>query len=397
MMLELDLAVRFMRRRSGVLLRGTALAALAAISLATAALVITLALMAGYTRAIASALQQGNAHLVGFSPGRLELGEGLELAGRLKRIDGVRHAGPISYLTGLIEDPAQPANPLPVVLKAVATPSDFTGLDSWPAEDTLLPAVVGSGLSGLIGLETGGSATVLLPPDPGQLRLPSLRIRSCGTFTLSFSEFDRRWLVVPLDRMLDLVPETGVTGVEVTLDDPLAVDRLRPAIEQAAPGLMLTDWREMNRAMFAALRWHTLSLFVVLTLVVAVASFQITSALVVLAINKRRSAGILQALGATQANVRAVLMWAGTLLGGCGVAAGMIFGAMASLVLSHFRLVRFPTDLAQIYLVDHIDFILVPGHMTAIAVVCLSLVVSASLWPAWRASRLDPVRALKAV
>jgi ABC-type lipoprotein release transport system permease subunit len=142
--LELELAVRFLRRRTGVLLRGTALAALFGVGLAATALVITLALMTGYIDAIGTALQRGNAHVVGFAPAPvpMALGEARGYANRIAELDGVRLARPVTYLMGLIEDPQQPASPLPVVLKAVSEPPEFTSLDTWPSTQ-LLPAVIG--------------------------------------------------------------------------------------------------------------------------------------------------------------------------------------------------------------------------------------------------------------
>jgi ABC-type lipoprotein release transport system permease subunit len=110
--LELELALRFLRRRTGVLLRGTALAAFVGVALAVAALVITLALMHGYSSAIATALQRGNAHMVGFALGSLQPAEASELSGRMETIDGVHRATPVTYLTGLLDDPSEPTLPV---------------------------------------------------------------------------------------------------------------------------------------------------------------------------------------------------------------------------------------------------------------------------------------------
>ena len=79
------------------------------------------------------------------------------------------------------------------------------------------------------------------------------------------------------------------------------------------------------------------------------------------------------------------------------MAAGIVFGWLTSLVLSAFRVIRFPEDLARVYMVDSIPFIVSPLHLLAVAGTCLTLVVLASLWPAWRSSNLDPVAALRSV
>jgi len=395
MPLALELAIRFLRRRTGRLLRGTALAAFAAVALAVAALVITLALMRGYTDAISTALQRGNAHMVGFAGYRMTPDESLGHARRIDRMKGVRRATPVTYLSALLDDPAEPSRPLPITVKAVQTPPSYTGFDRWP-EQRPMPAVLGARLAEIVGAEVGDVITVRLPPDAGSWIVPSLQLTVVGTFSLAFAEFDRQWLIVPLDRVQQVLPEVGAAGIEIVLDDPMAVGRIRAPLEEAFPTLLFTDWREMNRSLFAALRWQTISLFVVLSLVVGVASFQVSSALVVLAIDKRRSAGTLHALGATPALIRRVLLTSGVLLGGAGLAFGMVVGVVSSWVLTVLRVVRFPEGLAKVYMVDTIPFHAAPIDLLAVATVGLVLVSAASFWPAWRSSREDPISALRA-
>jgi lipoprotein-releasing system permease protein len=394
--LEFELALRFLRRRTGVLLRGTALAAFAGVALAVAALVITLALMNGYSTAIATALQHGNAHMVGFALGSLQPGEADELAGRMVRIDGVRRATPVTYLTGLLDDPSEPTNPVPVTLKAVAEPPRYTGLKEWPTGDGLV-AVLGERLSKQVNLESGDSATVRLPPKGGSWILPAIRLEVVGTFRLAFAEFDEGWITVPLAGTIRVLPEIGIAGIEIELADPTAVDAARRDLKELDPRLLYTDWQEMNSSLFAAHRWLTLSLFVVLSLVVAVASFQVSSALVVLAIDKQRSSGMLQALGATPARIRRVLVFSGLLLGGSGVLGGIVFGCVVSWIMTATCAVRFPPGLARVYMVDSIPLIPTPLHVAAVAGVCLLIVFLSSVWPAWKTSRQDPVASLRAV
>ncbi len=233
-------------------------------------------------------------------------------------------------------------------------------------------------------------------PQGGSWILPALNLQVIGTFSLSFAEFDEQWITVPLAEVLRVLPETGVAGIEIELANPMAVDRARALLEELDSQLYFTDWREMNRSLFAALRWQTLSLFVVLSLVVAVASFQVSSALVVLAIDKQRSTGMLQALGATPSSIRRILVMAGALLGGSGVAAGIILGCAASWIMTATRAIRFPPGLARVYMVDSIPLIPTPLLVAAIAGVCMVLVILASIWPAWKTSQQDPVVALRA-
>lgn len=397
MQLDLELALRFLRRRAGLLLRGTSLAALAGVALATTALVITLALMSGYSHAIARALQQGNAHIVGFAGRPMTPSAAESLVATLGEVEGVARVTPVTYLTGLIDDPVRPTNPVPITVKAVADPPAFAGLDEWPSADGGIPAVFGTRLAEALGLRAGDVTTVRLAPEPGSWIMPALPLTMVSSFHLAFAEFDSSWVVTPLGAVTSAVPGTGAAGVEIELDDPLEVARVRDRLEQVEPSLLFTDWREMNRSLFAALRWQTLSLFVILSLVVAVASFQVSSALVVLAIDKRRTAGTLQALGATPARVRRILVLAGLMLGGAGVAVGIVAGCLLSWLMTALRVVRFPAGLADVYMVDSIPFQPEPVHLVSVLAVCLALVFLASLGPAWKTSTEDPVASLRAV
>jgi lipoprotein-releasing system permease protein len=322
--------------------------------------------------------------------------EATELADRMGEIEGVRRATAVTYLTGLMTDPNEPSNPIPVTLKAIAEPPEYTGLAEWPT-DGGLSAVLGERLAGQTGIATGDMATVQLPPEAGSWIFPALRLNVVGTFRLAFAEFDEHWIVVPLAGLLKALPGSGVAGIEIELDDPMAIDAARERLGAVDSRLLFTDWREMNSSLFAALRWQTLSLFVVLCLVVAVASFQVSSALVVLAIDKQRSTGMLQALGATPVTIRKVLLYSGLILGGAGVSAGILLGSVASWIMSALRVIRFPPGLARVYMVDSIPLLTTPLHLAAIAGVCMVLVFLASIWPAWKTSRQDPVAALRAV
>ena len=387
----------FLRRRTGVLLRGTALAAFAGVALAVAALVITLALMNGYSRAIATALQRGNAHMVGFALGSLEPGEAEGLAGQIAAVDGVLRATPVTYLTGLLDDPAtSPPTPCPSPSRRSPNHPPIPDSTSGLPEMGWLRSSANAWRC-KVDFESGDTATVRLPPEGGSWILPALRLEIVGTFRLAFAEFDEQWITVPLAETLRMLPEMGIAGIEIEVADPMAVEEVRQRLTDLDPRLLYTDWREMNSSLFAALRWQTLSLFVVLSLVVAVASFQVSSALVVLAIDKQRSSGMLQALGATPARIRRVLVYSGLLLGGSGVVGGIFFGSIISWIMTATRAVRFPPGLARVYMVDSIPLIPSPLHLVAVAGICLVIVFLASVWPAWKTSRQDPVASLRAV
>lgn len=394
MIVEFELAARFVLRRTARLLRGTALAALIGVVVSVAALVVTLALMTGYQQAIAEALQRGNAHMVGFAIRPMDHDSARTLASELSEIDGVESAVPVLYLTALLSDPTEPSNPLPVIIKAVERPPGFANLESWP-ENVAMPAIVGAQLSAITGISVGDTAQLRVPPRAGGWVVPGFAANVVGSFSLGFAEFDERWIVMPLAAILEVLPHEGVAGIELMVEDALEVEHYRTKLLEEIDGLIFSDWHEMNEVMFTALKWQTTSLFVVLSLVVAVASFQVSSAMVVLAIDKRASAGILQAMGATPPVVGRALTLAGMMVGGTGVVVGLVLGGVASILATEVRLIRFPDDLARVYMVDHIPLVVTPVHVLMVTGVCVLLVSLASVWPALRIAKEHPVVSIR--
>jgi len=106
---------------------------------------------------------------------------------------------------------------------------------------------------------------------------------------------------------------------------------------------------------------------------------------------------MLQAIGATPWRIRRILTMAGVILGSGGLVLGMMVGALVCRVLTLTQAVRFPEDLARIYLIDHVPFLLNGKNMAAIAGVCLLLIIVASVWPAYRSAKMEPARAIRAV
>jgi lipoprotein-releasing system permease protein len=140
------------------------------------------------------------------------------------------------------------------------------------------------------------------------------------------------------------------------------------------------DWKILNRDLFEALAVQQTLLFVVLTLIVAVAAGTVVSSLVVLLAEKTREVGVLAALGAPPALVARTFRFSGILLGGTGLALGVFFGILVCFLLTVFRAVRFPPEIAHVFGILAIGFLLVLG---------------ASALPARRAARMNPADALR--
>ena len=195
--------------------------------------------------------------------------------------------------------------------------------------------------------------------------------------------------------------EDDVTVVEVFLEDADRVDEARNAIEMAAERpVILTDWRQRNRSFFAALEVERNVMFIILSVVVLVAAFIIISGLIMLVQDKREDIAILRTMGATRGAVMRVFLITGMSIGGMGTLAGFLLGLVFTANIQKIQ--EFVSWMLNRQLWDptlrflsQVPAEVDPGEVAAIVAMSLVLAFLATLYPSWRASRIDPVEALR--
>jgi lipoprotein-releasing system permease protein len=262
------------------------------------------------------------------------------------------------------------------------------------------PVLLGSGLARRLGaaagagvvLETASRALSAGVAPPTRTALVVAQVVETG-----FSEVDDGWAVLALEDFDRLAPPDARTGVlEVKLERASgSAETVASARALLGPGATVLDWRVLNRDLFQALAVQQTLLFVVLTLIVAVAAGTVVSSLVVLLAEKTRDVGVLAALGAPPKTIARTFRLAGLLLGGGGLVLGVVFGLLVCAFLTAFHVVRFPPEIAKVYYLAWMPFRPEPLHVLAILVVGLLLVLLASALPARRAARLNPSDALR--
>jgi lipoprotein-releasing system permease protein len=203
--------------------------------------------------------------------------------------------------------------------------------------------------------------------------------------------------VVPLAVFERLAPPGARQGVwEMKLVRPSASGQTVAAARKLlGENATVLDWKILNRDLFEALAVQQTLLFVVLTLIVAVAAGTVVSSLVVLLAEKTREVGVLAALGAPPALVARAFRLSGMLLGGTGLALGVFFGILVCFLLTVFRAVRFPPEIAKVYYLSWMPFRPEPLHVFGILAIGFLLVLGASALPARRAARMNPADALR--
>ncbi len=223
-----------------------------------------------------------------------------------------------------------------------------------------------------------------------------------GIFEIGMSEYDASIIYMPLEEaQLYFNVEGIVQSIELFISDPDAVDELRPKIEEAAGRqIFLTDWRQRNQTFFSALQVERNVMFMILTLIVLVAALNIISGLIMLVKDKASDIAILRTMGATSGAIMRIFFMTGAAIGTVGTIAGVALGVIVCLNIESIR--QFFSWVSGTVLFDPELYFLsqLPADMNmsetiSVVVMALSLSFMATIFPAWRASRLDPVQALR--
>ncbi len=402
-------AWRFLRGPRSRLLDGTARAALLATALGVTAMVVAMALMTGYREDLQGKLIGGNAAIVAYPVGAA----GGELPPRalsgLEAIPGVVEVGRVAYGQGSLSGGEERREGVEVVLRGVeprpggAAARKPSRLGARPEQLRASPegipgAVLGDDLAGKLGVAEGDLLRlVALGFEEGRPRFRYQSLRVAGTFASGFAEFDRSWVVLERGLVERLMGAQGANDLlEFMVEDPEEAPRLAEEIgRRLGSGYLVTDWREFNRELFAALQLQQVALFLVLGLIVLVSTFNVASTLVVLVRERMRDLGVLSALGLPPGRLRGVFLAYGGVLGAAGTLLGVALGGGASWVLTRFELIRFDAEVAAIYFIRSVPFRVRAVDLLAIVVFALVVTLLACLAPAWKAARIDPSSALR--
>ncbi len=413
MPLSLEVALGYLRSRPSRLVSSVSLLSIGGIALGVAALVVAMGLLSGYRSEIQGKLIGANAEVVVFP---LSLPSGAypdtrSLQARLARIPRVKAIAAVIYQAGVASSAATPDG-TDAIMKGVDPEPEraVSQMDAYlpDARRVLTPGSPGEPPGVAIGVELArrldareGDTIALSVPDraTGGARFAPRtgRFRIGRIFKTNFAEYDAEWVFLHREALRSLCRlEAEADVVEIKLDTIRDTEGAARVIEKAAgPGYAVTDWRRMNSGLFSALAIQQTTLFLVIGLIVAVSTFNVVSTLVMTVQEKKRDIGVLSALGAEPRFFSRVFLMLGALLGGTGVAAGILFGWLICRAATVFRLLSFPPGVAEIYFVSFIPFLVRAIDLAAIVGFSALAILLASWVPARRASRINIAEALR--
>jgi lipoprotein-releasing system permease protein len=264
---------------------------------------------------------------------------------------------------------------------------------------------IGQRLAENLSLRVGDKITILTAKGAQTPFGVAPRIKSypiVATFQIGMAEFDNLFVYMPLpEAQAFFNRDNEASVIELFLHDPENIDAMRNNIETVVTRpIIMTDWRERNKTFFDALNVERNVMFIILTLIVLVAALNIISGLIMLVNDKSRDIAILRTIGATRGAVMRIFLITGASIGIAGTFAGFCLGLLIASNVESIREILnqlFHANLfpAELYFLSRLPSIVDPRDVAAVVSMTLALSILATIYPSWRAARLDPVEALR--
>jgi lipoprotein-releasing system permease protein len=407
---EWMLAFRYLRaRRHEAFISLISILSFLGIMLGVATLITVMAVMNGFRAQLIDKILGLNGHMI-VQPMDSMLTDYAEVSARIAQVPGVVSAVPLVEGQAL----ATGANASNGVLVRGVREADLPhirGVSNNVRLGTLVDfdqsngVAVGTRLATSLGLTIGSNLTLVQPRGNVTPLGVTPRIKTypvVAIFEIGMSEYDSTFVFMPFgEAQLYFNLEGQASAIELYLANADDVALLRPAIEAAAGRqVLLTDWHERNMTFFSALEVERNVMFMILTLIVLVAALNIISGLTMLVKEKGHDIAILRTMGATRGAVMRVFFITGAAIGTLGTAAGLVLGVVICLNVESIRqfisaLTRTDVFSPELYFLSQLPADMNPGETITVIVMALVLSYLATLYPAWRAARLDPVEALR--
>jgi len=372
------------------------------ITIGVMALIIAIALITGFQEDVQDKILGSTSHIMISDLSGEGLKDYSQLVAKLGRVSGIISITPVVYNTVLISGPSKSSG---AVLKGI----DFDlekKYSPWlqrleqgqiPADSKRDGLLLGREMSYAIGAGVGEEVRVLTASSrlsPMGLFPKSKRFVVSGIFNTGLYEFDASTALVSLATAQKLFGLEGrVSFLQVRLANIFQAAKIGSEIKALLPPLTYaTTWMELNKSLFSALKLEKKLMFLTIILIVLVAALNIIATLILMVMEKTRDIGILIALGATSRSIKRVFFFQGAVIGLIGTTVGVVLGIAWCWVANALKLVRVPVDIYQISFV--------PFHLKVLdlgLIIGVSLLISflSTLFPAQRASKIDPVNALK--
>ena len=400
---ELFVAFRYLKaKRKGLFAGATALIGIIGVCVGVAALITTLSVMNGFQTDIEKKIIGAQAHMTIYG-----LGQSADIEGFKKIILSNPHVKAVApFVIGqaiLTYD----HNTSGIILKGLDPASEFKVNDlgkklregSWKGLDDngKIPGIVlGEELARNVGAWVGDQVVLVSPKEMTTAigLVPKMqKFKVLGLLHTGYYEYDSMTAYTNIPAASAFFGlKTQATGLEARLDDIALVSKVAEELRQKLGfGAVVRTYAQMNQTLFSALKLEKFVMFLILVLIVLVASLNIASTLIVHSVEKTRDIGILKAMGATPRQIRRIFLAEGLIIGAFGIAMGLLLGFTLCYVIVHYPIVKLPSD---IYYLSRVPVDIQAMDVMAVSLVGILLAALATLYPARKASLVDPVEAI---
>ena len=403
MKFERFVALRYLTRRQGLFAFITTLIGVAGVSVGVAALITTLSVMNGFQTDIKDKIIGAQSHILIF--GRMSEQTYKKNIQLVEQLPLVEAAAPHIYGQGIITYAGQSVGLIvrgldPEQEKKINTLADSVEEGSftpdWP-QDAPPPLVLGSELAANLGADIGDDVVLISPQSISTSAgmFPKMKkFRISGLLRTGYYEFDNTIAYTLLDHASDFLGlHQGTTGIAVKLhninDADKAAEQIRDVIGH---GYSVRTFAQLNSTLYAALKLEKTMMFIILFLIIGVASLNIAGNLILLGTEKLRDIGIMRAMGASPRMIRKIFMWEAMVIAGLGIVLGLLLACLLCWIIATFNIVELPGD---IYYLTKVPVRMQLWDILAVVGGSCLICFVAGLYPAVKASRVHPTDAIR--
>ncbi|MBI4437120.1 MAG: ABC transporter permease [Candidatus Omnitrophica bacterium] len=377
-------------RRKSFFVSLTTLLSMAGVAVGVMALIVVIAVMSGFDSDLKEKIAGTNAHLY------IEAFEGMtspeEVVAHLASVEEVTGSSPYIQGQGMVVKGDAVRG---VLLRGVdpKRESSVTRIQSYLEKGSMAlgpeEILLGRELANTLNVDIGDELRVV-----SSFKTKGETFRVGGIFRSGMYDYDLNLAFVSLRDARRLFHMEGlVGGVGARVVDMYQVEKVRQKVERLlGPRYRVTTWIDLNRNLFGALALEKTAMFIILSLIVCVACFNIASSLIMMVMEKTKDIGVLKSIGSTGRSIRLIFSIQGLLIGLVGILGGVAGGFGLCAFLKRYPFIRLPQD---IYYIERLPVEIQWGDSFLIAFAALLISWLATLYPAWQASRLDPVEALR--
>ncbi len=394
---ETLIGLRYLRsKRKEAFISFTTWISVVGIAIGVMAIIVVIAVMTGFQDEIRARILGINPHILVMDMGG-EIRNPGEIVSKIKQIPGVSRAFPFTAFQAMVQNGKQLSG---VAIKGM-NPQDAQYLAKLVKEGSVNSlnqkgsVLIGKELAKHLGLFLGDSFTIMVPFggfSPMGSMPETVRARVGGIFETGMYEIDNTLVVMPLPD-IEAAMGIGATGIEVKLVDEYKAGDMKWTILKAlGRDYFAKTWMEMNRNLFSALKLEKLAMFIILALIILVASFNIISSLIMTVMEKKKDIAILKSIGAKKRSIMKIFMMEGITIGVVGALFGSLTGYFLCWIIKSTGLIKLPED---VYYITTLPAKISIIDVALIALVTMVICVLATIYPSYKAAKIDPVETLR--